>query len=295
MATIEQMRSEVCPPETDELGFQRIEDDIAYRSRNIAISVYIGENADPTSVKLVVPGYLGIQPSYESIGKELANLSQNSIVLRPLRQQEWMDAVHPSHLFTPLKLPSQVLRKIINYSQTEYGFNEFDLLAHSMGGPTAMNLADNDPRNLRSILLIGSAGLDGQNFIGLASKLPGALNEIVRAVPKLEMDRRRAARHVLHYVMANPLRTLTEALAVANSDIHSSIDRARQNGIAIGRLQFLADPFFKISNISSKDKNRVDYYQEFPDPEAGHLALLLQPKKAAKISSEMINHMLSNI
>jgi hypothetical protein len=291
MATIEQITPEVRPPKLDEPVIDRIEGSIETADFHVAYSVYLSTAADPYNVKLTAPGYFGIQPSYECFGAALAETDNNAIVIRPQRKQKIIKALHPNHLLKPLRLPSQVLRAVIKDSQNNFDFEEYDILAHSMGGPTAMHLTDNRPENIRSVLLIGSAGLDRHTPVSLGSKLPFAAREVIPAIPKLQLNRPQAARHILHYALANPLRTFSEGIAVGRSDIHESIAKARKLGIAVGRLQFKADPFFPVKSITDIDKKSVDIYEEFPDTKAGHLALLLHPQEVAEFSAAMIKEM----
>ena len=293
---------EVCPQPIDERlrPFTRqisenviCTDGIAEIARGHVAYSYFQPNNPIDDVPIIIsPGIVGIKPAYDTFGLACAEAGRKTATIRPMRRHHLSSAAHPDHLLHPLKLPSQAIWAVMRDIRDIYGDEQFDVFAHSMGGPTIMGVADKKPRYIRNINLVGSAGLDGQSTLSLGSKLPAAAKEILPAILKLELDRQKAVKHILHYAFQNPLRTGAEAIAVSRSNITESIERARENGIKIARLQFKSDPFFPTGNISEESKLAVDLYLEFHDPEAGHLAPLLQPEEIATTNHQMMTAML---
>lgn len=285
------LSQEVCPPTTDELAVACFEGVAEHDGAKVACKRFEPLDITPKGTVLVAPGYLGIQPSYENFGHAMALEGWNTLIIRMLRRHQLKNEIHPTHILDPLLLSSQALWAVIKENRTIFGIEEVSAVSHSTGGPTTMKMLDAKPNAVKSVLLVGSAGLDHHSSFSLATKLPGGVLEILRAIPKLDLDRRRAARHLLHYAFQDPFRTAREAIAVSSADINDSIAKARASGVKVGRLQFKADPFFPINNILDSDKLDVDLYREYHDPNAGHLEIILNSRSAASSISEMLENM----
>ncbi len=295
-----------CPPSIDELlpdvaqkhqqldeNIVRIDDTAEIAGAMIAYSYYRVRRPIDDRPVVISPGFAGIKPAYEGLGQALANAGREAITIRPVRRQRWTSSVSPVHLLRPLRLPSQAVWAVMRDVRDNYGVDQYDVLAHSMGGATIMGVVNKKPDYVRAVNLAGSVGLDEHTPWSLGRKLPAAAYEIATSMLKLDLDRKRAARHILHYSLQNPFRTVTEALAVSNCDIRADVKLARDRGIRFGRLQFRNDPFFPLADISEEAKSAVDLYQEFPGAEAGHLTPLLQPERVARINQAMLEKMLA--
>lgn len=229
---------------------------------------------------IIVPGYAGIEPAYTELGYAMAHAGKRvAYTIRPVRRHG-KAALHPNHLLHPLRLPSQAIGEVVKDALMLHGIDTVDLMSHSLGGPTSIDTALHRPHRFRLINLVGSAGLTGHNAVDLAKSFPGALMDIGRNIPNLPVDRRRAARHVLHYLFENVPRTVLEAVAISGADINEDIQRIRELGIKVVRTQLLTDPFFPTSKVSEADKTAVDAYLELDD---GHLGPLVQPVAMSRL------------
>lgn len=246
------------------------------------------------TAKLIVPGLFGIKPVYEDLAHQMAISGQRAISIRPMRKPSWRNELHPDHLFHPLRLSSQSVWAVMREIRRTHDVDDFDLLAHSMGGPTAIEVAQRKPKYIRTIILAGSAGLDGHNLLTLAAKLPAAAHDTISALLKIENDKKiRVARHILHYLLQNPVRTATETIAVSNCNIKDGVQRVRDLGIKVGRLQFVLDHFFPLENITEDDQQNVDLFHIFHVPSADHLAPITHPTEVAQTNKAMLEELLA--
>lgn len=236
---------------------------------------------DPTDV-VIVPGFVGIKPAYDKLGQAFARQGREVVTLRPVRTQRFLNAVHPRHLLHPLLLQSQAVWAVMKDIHDDDGVDRFDLWCHSLGGPVGCSTAEHKPEYIRSINLVGSAGMDGHTPFSLAQRLYDAGLEIGKTAPGLDIDRLRTARHVAYYTLLNPFRTTAEALAVSGIDNRPSVQRIRNLGIKVARTQLELDPFFPTAHITDEDKAAVDTFRFIPG--LGHLGPQTEPELVARDS-----------
>lgn len=272
---------EILPPELPNFTLEEAHEHVfAYET-----TVYAGEGEVnttrfvPDEVEdevpvVIVPGYAGIESAYTELGYAMAYGGKRvAYTMTPVRRHG-AAALHPNHFLHPLRLPSQAVNAVAKTEMYLHGDVGVDLFCHSLGGPTGIGAALHRPEYFRLINLAGSAGLTGHNALDLARSVPGAAVDVGRNILKLPIDRRRAARHLLHYLFDNVPRTVLEAVAISGTDINDDVQRVRDIGIKVVRTQFIRDPFFPTSKVSDEDKTVVDAYLEVDD---GHLGPLLQP------------------
>lgn len=235
---------------------------------------------DPTPI-IIVPGYAGIEPAYENLGYAMAYFGKReAYTIHPVRRHKFTDAVHPTHLFNPLRLPGQAVYAVMRVARDLHASDQFDLYCHSMGGPTGIGTTLEKPDYIRIINLAGSAGLNGHNAFSLGRKLPGVVADIARSIPEVDIDPIAAVRHITEYLFNNLPRTMLEAAAVSQCDIREQVRTVRCAGKIVVRTQFTDDPFFPTAEVTEEDKRKVDCYTETP---GGHLIPIIQPLASAKL------------
>lgn len=225
---------------------------------------------------LLVPGFGGIKPAYRALRKAVVQNGKPAITFHPPRTQRRFAGLHPAHLFHPEKLLAQstnaVARDVRDRHGDRRGFDRIDGAGHSMGGPGLMNAAFFHPEFYRVLVAMASAGLDGHNVVDMGRRLPGVVRGDLTIPPHEHVRRNvRTVKNGAHYVLRNPLRTVTEGYAVASGDIRPTVRALGDLGVVqLAALQFPADRFFPLEKVREKSADLFHDFREHPDPNATH-------------------------
>jgi pimeloyl-ACP methyl ester carboxylesterase len=195
----------------------------------------------------------------------------------------------------PNKLHTQAYNAVLSDMADEFKYDQFDLVAHSMGGYTAVNLAKNRPEQIRSITFIASAGLEPKDFPTMLGRAANFLYK--EALPARDMFYRNGNHRVglgtAHYIFRNLPRTVAEGVQIATCDIGENIRSLGKLGVKTAAIQFKNDTFFPLDEIRGETKEIFDDYHEYDDPDAQHITPQLDPVGVSQVVSGLISKITS--
>lgn len=231
--------------------------------------------ADPTNA-LWVQGYMGPELVYAQARHAMTQHDRVAATMGRAGVQLPFAHFHRNHFMRPHTVTKQspgAMMKAI-------GAEKYDLIGHSMGGPLALEAAQRYPKYVRTLTLMGSAGLTGHGIPDLAARLPAAAAEIRQSIPALkEMYGAAGALAIANYFLVNPLRPIGEAIYVARADIRDQLMRLREeHGIKIIVMAFANDCFFDEHVMYDMVADKVDKFAVLEAELAGHIAPQLLPK-----------------
>lgn len=229
---------------------------------------------------LVAAGFYGIEPGYRDLRESIANQGKVAITYRRGVRQG-LDFFNPKHFLKPYRLTQQSPYAIMRDLRNTGEFEQFDVVGHSMGGTTAVDIARHHPEYFRSIVLLGSAGLSGHGLGSLAKRTPFFVtNEVFSAIPQLVSKfSKEDALHALEYAGSNPIRVASEAIHVARHDIREDFEKLRIANIKTAILAFKEDGFFPIEQVRQHSSDLPDDYQEIPGK---HINPQINPEDVTK-------------
>ncbi|MCA9342701.1 alpha/beta hydrolase [Candidatus Saccharibacteria bacterium] len=236
---------------------------------------------------LITAGFYGIEPGYREIRNSFAEQGKIAITYRRgIRQGT--DFFNPKHFLKPYRLTQQSPYAVMKDLHTLGDFEQFDVVGHSMGGTTAADIARHHPEYFRSIILLGSAGLNGHGISNLAKRSPLFIaKEVIPAIPQLatKFDKEDFM-HAVEYVSSNPIRVISEALHVAKHDIREDFTALKEANINSAIIAFTQDEFFPIEEVRLHSADLPDSYQEHPGK---HTAPQVEPKNVATTILNMLS------
>lgn len=239
---------------------------------------------NPTDL-MWVQGYLGPERLYQKISHEVTQHRRASTTMGRAGPQSPLALLHPKHFFKPATVTKQSPGAVLKLLGSQV-----DIAAHSMGGPISVETALRNPDRVRTLVLLGSAGLTGHGIPDLAARLPQAANEVRRNIPELiQLYGYGTAMQMVQYFYGNPLRPIDEALYVARADIRGDLPRIRQAGTRVVVIAFDDDCFFDLDRMYEETKGKIDLFIPLDTDLAGHIAPLLRYKTVAKAVIDGIN------
>lgn len=244
---------------------------------------------DPIGI-LIVNGFGGIKEAYTDLDTTFALNGRRSISFKPIRKQGFRGRLDIRHRVNPLKLHSQGAYAVMRAVQEEHGIEQFDVAGHSLGGVAGTDVARHHPNLVRSLILMGSAGLEDHNLAVMASRVPAFLRD--ELVPALPILRERYGSSTIvkefEYLLESPSRTLTEMVAVSRADITNRVRLVGQLGVMTAALQFNEDRLFFTENVRAKSAWAFDEFRVYSDMLAGHIAPQIDPEGVALETLDII-------
>jgi hypothetical protein len=186
------------------------------------------------------------------------------------------------HLFDAGSQRARNIHAIIKKLRFEYGYDLFDIVAHSMGGIDTVGAAKVDGDKMNHVILAGSAGLiEGDTPAAILMRLSGSIvHEEVQHL--LKVDEFKIAAQGLWNVSSNLVRSVSEGIHAGTSDIRSEITTLGQNGLAVTRMQFISDKVFPLAQVEQSMTGHNHHETHiFPLPQAGHNATAHHPYEVA--------------
>lgn len=232
-------------------------------------------------------GYLGAQLFYEPARHATTQYNRTSVSIGRAGRQTPLAMLSKNHFLKPHTVTQQSPGAILKELDADF----VDIAAHSMGGPISMETALRHPDQVRTLVLLGSAGLTGHGIPDLASKMPSAVQEVRRNMSGLvEKFGAAGAMAIARYFYGNPIRPIAEAMYVARADIRAKIPIVRDLGVKVVVVAFAEDCFFDAKRMRDEVGDDVDLFIDLEADLAGHIAPLLQPNLVAAAVKTSIDH-----
>lgn len=243
---------------------------------------------------LFVNGFCGIKAGYRGPRHETALSGKPAITLEQNRQLTLRSAADKDTFIKPARLLCKAVGVVMKDVRDTYGYEQVDLIGHSMGGYISANVAEHRPERVRSVTFLASAGMEPHSLWVIARRFPAVAKDMLSALPQLPEELRPMIRNELEHVLANPTRTLSEGISVANCDIRPQIRKLGKIGIITAALQFAADGFFPLDKVRQHSENIVDRFEVHPNEKLGHLGPQIDPKGTVDIWLGMLDDMLKH-
>ncbi len=200
---------------------------------------------------VMAPGWSEGPVSFQKSQNVLARNGRRSLVFEHPRRGGPNRYDHP--------WPAAEVRKALNLLEVaEYAGGQVDVIAHSEAGIYALIAALIEPNRIRNIVLVGPAGLQGKDNI---FRLTGRMTKkVIRNLyqgwrdPNLREDILRTHMHAGHYIVQNPVRALSEAWAVSQTDTTKMFDTIRKNGTGVVLVHHADDEAMPMKRIQQNAK-----------------------------------------
>lgn len=235
------------------------------------------------AVTVIAHGFGGIELAYADLRGEIARTGNVVATYDPPRSIGLVGDLNPATYKEADKLNSQAVWGVIRDISREFGYDQFDILGHSMGGKSASDAALHKPDYIRNLILHGSVGVSDHRFLGMLLKAGGvAFDEIPHA-----------GRHLIHrhglgvvrdaarYVLRNPVRFVAEGVITGDSDIREGLEMVRGERIKTAHVQYPADGFFSPHHVTSASSHLFHIMHEYANPRANHVTLQTDAKGVA--------------
>lgn len=183
------------------------------------------------------------------------------------------------HLFDANVQRSIDLHAVMKQAAGDFGFSEFDVVGHSLGGIDAVNVASHEGENINSITLVASAGLiEGDNPFKILTRLvrQGEIGHFIQAPSKWAI-----ALNGISNVLANPVRSTAEGIH-AGFDVRDRVSELGSFGMKVARLQFAKDRIFELEKVDASMATLNHHIAAVhSDETAGHNATVHTPHEVA--------------
>lgn len=199
---------------------------------------------------VMAPGWSEPPESYINSQSVLASKGRRSLVFDHPR---WGGRVEPNPDYLSAELRKAVaLLSVIEHS----GSNKVDVIAHSEGGVYAVIAAMLQPEKLRNLVLVGPAGVIGHDtFPGLLGRFTKkVLRNLAQGISDKSTTETVIKTHIgsAAYIAKNPIRALSEAVAVSKSDTTIMLEQLHAKGIGIVLIHHAGDeaiPMHRIQQV----------------------------------------------
>jgi pimeloyl-ACP methyl ester carboxylesterase len=257
---------------------------------NSLVGEFLVIEVSPTRLKTNIP--VVIAPGWS----EPANIFEpsQSVIARKGRKSLCFD--HPrlggkvepnSNYSTPELRKARALLDLIDNT----GSDKVDIMAHSEGAVYTVIAASLEPEKFRNMVLIGPAGMIGQDtltaLLGRFSKK--IARNLAQAITDPKTTKKIALAHAgaAQYIAKNPLRALKEAVAISKSNIHEMLPKLRSQGIGIVIIHHTDDEAFPMHRIQQVAKTeQVDGILAVTGL---HDDLCIYPEKYTAVAEEMLS------
>lgn len=227
---------------------------------------------------------------YWGVAKVLASQGRRTVVTEVVHQQALPNALHPN----VLRIQAQAGYAVMKWVGEEYGSEQADVIAHSMGGLTTTAIAERHPHRIRSISYTGSAGQDGHRSIwhrlGGTTRVVG--REIVPSIQGVRSDYDPTRSILLDAAaqLAHPVRTLREAMTVAQADDRAGIRNLRDNtAIHLGAVLLENDGYFDPADVLTASRGL--FHDVLFVKHAMHIDPVARPHHHAAVQLQMLDQL----
>lgn len=171
------------------------------------------------------------------------------------------------------------------------GIDRADVIAHSEGAINSVIAAALHPEKFRNMVLVGPGGLIGPDkFPKLAGRFSLKLiNNTINAIvePERMTALLRGGRESLKYVVKNPAKSLKEAVAISESEIHETLKDLREQGIGVAVIHGVDDPVFPMDRM--QDIVERDQIDGFYSVKGAHDEIWVHPEKYVALADQALD------
>ncbi|MFH0890796.1 MAG: alpha/beta fold hydrolase [Candidatus Liptonbacteria bacterium] len=177
----------------------------------------------------------------------------------------------------------------------EKGISQVDVVAHSEAGINMLLAAALYPEKFRNIVLVNPAGLmKKDNTAALATRFSydnvrRTLAEVASGFPggkRFAQRTNTAGLEIIKSVAKNPLRSLKEVVAIANTHTGELIDELKTKGVRVSIIHTTKDRAFPIQRV--KEMASAREIDEFYTIEGGHGELMLNAEKVTDLADRAL-------
>lgn len=224
---------------------------------------------------ILAPGWSEGQVALTKLRHAFVVMGRAAITLEPPRD-------FGGHLFDAGNQRARNIHAIIKKLRTDYGYDLFDIVAHSMGGIDTVGAAKVDGDKMHHVVLAGSAGLiEDDTPLAILARLTGSIAR-EEAHHLLSVSELKMAAHGLWNVSSNLVRSVSEGLHASTTDIRGDITALGREGLAVTRLQFESDGVFPLHKVEQSMTGHNHHNRHtFHLPHAGHNATAHHPQEVA--------------
>lgn len=227
---------------------------------------------------LFVQGFMGPELVYENLRHASTQHGRRAITVGRAGWQRPCAILGKHHRLRPHTVTEQSPWAVVK----ALGEDEVDVVGHSLGGPIGVGMALRRHDHVRSLTLLGPAGVTDDNLLTLGLRLPAAAAEIKRGLPSMYKSYGlRGALAILDYVYKNPARLVGEAITAANSDIKPGLSQLGELGVKTAIGAFTKDCFFDEADMRKNSESIVDIFEDIEANRAGHIAPQLEYETVA--------------
>lgn len=289
---------ELSPQETTEPfseGLQLLQETIiiegsarVHRS-NVDYTLEVPESLEVEAIGYISPGFGGIKLSSDPLRKELAQAGMAAVSLTPGRNghTRTSDLLRAQHLHSDTldaigKDIGEHLFRIKKAVPNGAALDPYHkiLIAHSMGGLSAMEHAEAEPGQVEMVVNLAAAGYSKMTLMGLAKSVrrggpAGVRHEVIPfARQQSRENAKKLLKDVVVYYGGNPLRTGGEVLSILESDLGPrALTLTGKHGT---RFAYYAMQHDCLVPPDQSIEDFVDYYDEIEN--SGHLAPQVKPR-----------------
>lgn len=236
----------------------------------------------------IAPGYLGDRWAYRGVSDYIVAQGKPVLIWKFPRKQGVRGSLDPTHNLYPQKLACQSLYSSIRHMRNrddlpeEVSVEQFDAVGHSRGGATIVRAAIKKPDLFRTIIFDSPAGFEDHNTLMMATRLvPFFKNEAIPTILKREIH---SSAHVAlmglsGYILANPLRTIAEAIDVSKEDVTELLSHHNIASTPKALYGYTSDHLIDIEKSIKRAGHLVDISRVNKDQSMGHLG----PQRAPEV------------
>lgn len=240
-------------------------------------------DADTVPV-IIAPGWTEGQVAFERLRHQFAVLG------RPAVTMEHSHAFSAT-MFNPGLGRAKDIHAVMKKVHDTYGYDKFDIVAHSLDGVAAKILAEHEGEAVRSLTLMASAGLiEDDTMVDMMSRLKGAALHEMGNFFKHPAIYQKVALDSLSQFCRNPARGVVEAMYAGNIDIRDGVRELGSQGLRISCVQFARDSIFEVERVNQSTQDVPFAVRTIHEMQhAGHNAPSLYPRQVAE---HIVKHIL---
>lgn len=237
----------------------------------------IPEHATTNVWKLLVGGYTAPGWAYEPEADAFAQLGVPTVTVNVNRGMVALDLLTPWNMLNAERYEQEAYSRVMDEVQQVHGD---DLLfaedGHSMGGRTALGLAEQQPERIVGLKLVSAAGLESHNLkMMVAERLPDFVRgEFMARFDILCEVFDNDVALILDYLWqngSNLVRTIVKGISIGGADIRGRVKLMHGHEAKVSILDVASDDLIPNKDVAREMGVHVDHAGVHPNTAIGHL------------------------